>query len=119
MDKSGEWLAALAGLALAASSYYRWACRERVRRVQGWVRGYLAPRYGGEAPRGLMIDCSDDRNWPVLVSFDDPRGGPRIRLRFRCRGGHDTLRMVESGEGGPSLSGAAAAAGTSWKGGGV
>src|SRR5262249_29508685 len=56
-------MAALAALALAGFAIYRWRQRERARRVDRWVRDYLAARYGG-VPDGLHINCSDDRLWP-------------------------------------------------------
>jgi hypothetical protein len=97
MGTSAEWLAwvaVLAGLALAAFALHRRGCRRRVRRVEGRVNDYLSPRYGGKAPGGLHVDCSDDPLWPVLVSFDDPRGGPRVRLRFSCPGAGGTVSLI-------------------------
>src|SRR5262249_45798395 len=42
-------MAVLAALALAGFAVYRWRQRERARRVDRWVRDYLAARYGGGA----------------------------------------------------------------------
>jgi hypothetical protein len=97
MGKSAQVLvgmAAAAGLALIAFSYYRWQQRRRVRRVEEWVKDFLAARYG-EAPQPLHIDCSDDKLWPVLVSFLDPRTGIRHRLRFSCWGRDSTFSLLE------------------------
>lgn len=77
-------VAAAAGAA-AAFAVYRWRLWRRARRVDAWVRDYLARRFGG-APGSLHIDCSDDELWPVLVTFDDPDTGARRRLRFVCPG---------------------------------
>src|SRR5439155_510102 len=49
MDKSTEVFIAMVGLAvlgLAAFAVYRWRQRERVRRVERWVKDYLVMRYG-------------------------------------------------------------------------
>jgi hypothetical protein len=96
MNRSAEMLvlmAVLAGVALVAWACYRWACRRRVRLVQGWVRDELAGQRGGRLPGNLTIDCSDDRIWPVLVSFDAPEGG-RTRARYSCSRGRDSLRQI-------------------------
>lgn len=97
MDKSAQVLigmAALAGLALIAFSFYRWQQRRRVRRVEQWVKDFLAARYG-EAPQPLQIHCTDDKLWPVLVSFHDPRTGIRHRLQFGCWGPVSTYSLLE------------------------
>src|SRR4051794_16774442 len=75
-------LAALGAAALAGFAAYRWRCRRRARKVRAWVEGYLAARHGGQLPRGLRVNCSDDDLWPVLVDYDEPGTGPRPRLRF-------------------------------------
>ncbi len=88
MDRSVEALIGMAGLALlalAAFAVYRWRQRERVRRVEWWVKDYLVTRYGG-VPQDLHIHCTDDQLWPVLVSFDGPEAGVRRRLSFHCAG---------------------------------
>ena len=92
-------MAVLAALALAGFAVYRWRQRERARRVDRWVRDYLAARYGG-VPDGLRIDCSDDQLWPVLVSFDGRPGEPRQRLRFSCAGPTSSFALLsEEGAG--------------------
>src|SRR3954452_25172649 len=84
---------AVATGALAAFAVYRWRMRRRARRVDGWVRDYLAGHYG-RLPAGLHVDCSDDGLWPVLVAFDDPATGARRRLRFSCPGQGSALSLV-------------------------
>ena len=94
MDRVAEMLLLVASAAaLAGWAAYRWACRGRSARVRGWVRDHLAGRHGGSPPGNLDIACSDDRLWPVLVSFDAPGGG-RTHLRFFCPGGRDSIRQV-------------------------
>jgi hypothetical protein len=90
-------MAALAAAALAALALYRWRARKRARRVEGWVRGYLSDRYG-RLPEDLNVDCSDDRPWPVLVSFDSPATGARHRLQFSCPGANGTFRLLSETE---------------------
>jgi hypothetical protein len=85
-------VAALAVTALAAFAVYRWRQRQRVRRVEQWVKDYLSVRYDGQ-PGRLSIDCSDDPLWPVLVAFDDPRTGAHHRLRFTCAGPASTFSL--------------------------
>ncbi len=100
MDNSVEALvliAASALVALAAFALYRWQQRKRVRRVEGWVGGYLVARYG-ELPDHLNINCSDDRLWPVLVSFDSPRTETRHRLQFGCWGPPSTFSLLSEKE---------------------
>jgi hypothetical protein len=88
MDQSvamlvGITAAALAGL--AAFTAYCWQQRSRVRRVKQWVTGYLHTRFGTPLNE-LSITCTNDRLWPVLARFDDPRTGTRHRLQFSCLG---------------------------------
>jgi hypothetical protein len=85
----------IAVFAVAAVGFaiYRQRLRMRARRVEGWVRGYLSDRYG-RLPDQLSINCSDDRLWPVLVAFDDPRSGGRHRLQFACPGPHSTFALL-------------------------
>src|SRR5689334_22747160 len=100
MDRSveisiGMAAAVIAGLLVYA--IYRWLQRRRVNRVEGWVKEYLSDRYG-ELPVPLHIDCSDDRLWPVLVDFADPRTGVRHRLQFTCDGAHSTFALLSEKE---------------------
>ena len=90
-------MAALVVVALAVFAVYRWRQRQRVRRVDGWVRDYLAGRYG-KLPNGLNVNCSDDTLWPVLVAFGDPLTGARRRLRFDCAGPRSTFSLLSETE---------------------
>jgi hypothetical protein len=88
MERSTEVLLGVSALVLAALTAfaaYRWQQRKRARRVEAWIREFLLARYGN-LPAHLTINCSDDHSWPVLVAFDDPRGGTRHRLQFACAG---------------------------------
>jgi hypothetical protein len=83
---------------LIAYAVHRRRQRGRARRVEQWVRGYLAGRYG-EVPARLHVNCSDDRLWPVLVDFSSPRTGVRHRLRFDCPGAGSSLSLLSEEEG--------------------
>jgi hypothetical protein len=100
MDRSAEvsiGMAVLALTALAAGAVYRWRMRDRVRRVETWVKGYLSDRYGG-LPDRLTINCSDDRTWPVLVGFDNLGTGTWHRLQFGCWGQPSTFSLLAEAE---------------------
>jgi hypothetical protein len=100
MDRSVEVLIGMAAVVIAGPlvyAIYRWLQRRRVNRVEGWVKEYLSDRYG-ELPAPLHIDCSDDRLWPVLVDFADPRTGVRHRLQFTCGGTHSTFALLSEEE---------------------
>ncbi len=84
-------------LALAAFTVYRWRERQRVRLVEWWVKDHLVARYGG-LPADLHIDCTDDRLWPVLVSFLGPEAGVRHRLQFFCSGPPSTFVLLSERE---------------------
>ena len=94
MDGSAAVLIGVAGsvVGLVAYAVYR-RQRGRARRVERWVREYLAGRYG-EVPAPLHVNCSDDRLWPVLVAFSSPRTGARHRLRFDCPGAGSSLSLL-------------------------
>lgn len=84
MDMIAEFvviIAVLLAAAVVALILYRRRCRERVWRVEAAVKEILRTRYG-EVPPQLMIHCSDDELWPVLVSFVSPRTDRRHRLQF-------------------------------------
>jgi hypothetical protein len=85
-------VAAVAAVALAAFAFYRWRQMGRVRGVNEWIGAYLRDRFGSPLDR-MSVNCSDDRLWPVLVGFDDPRTGLRHRLRFSCPGSAATLSL--------------------------
>jgi hypothetical protein len=89
--------AALAMAAPAAFALYRWLQRQRVHRVEKWVKEYLFARYG-ELPNHLNTDCSDDPLWPVVVAFEGPRTGNRHRLQFVCSGPSSTFCLLSEKE---------------------
>jgi hypothetical protein len=90
-------MAASAVTALAAFALYRLWQRKRARRVEWWVRDYLSARYG-RVPENLNVNCSDDRQWPVLVGFDSPKTGARHRLQFSCPGASSTFSLLSETE---------------------
>ncbi len=83
--------------ALAALAILRWRQRQRVRQVGLWVKDYLAHRNGGPAEQ-LAIHCSDDRLWPVLVTFRAPADGVRHTLQFSCPGQQSSLSLLSEKE---------------------
>ena len=96
MDNSVQVLIGMAVLAMLASAFvavYRWRQRQRVRQVTVWIGNYLSTRYG-KPPGGLTVNCSDDANWPVLASFDDPHNGARRSAQFACPGPQSTFALV-------------------------
>jgi hypothetical protein len=99
MERNMAALIGMVGLAvLAAFAVYRWRQRDRVRRVERWVKDYLVTR-GGQLPTNLHINCSDDTLWPVLVSFDGlPGGGTRHYLQFGCEGPVATFSLLSEKE---------------------
>jgi hypothetical protein len=102
MNPSTQLVIGLAGAAmtaLAAFAVDRWQQRACLRRVEAWVGGYLTDRYG--TPLGdLTVNCSDDRLWPVLAAFADPRTGVRHRLQFACAGRPSTFALQSETEDG-------------------
>ena len=100
MEHSAQVLVGMAALgltALAAFAVYRWRQKERIRRVEKWVKDYLCVRYG-ELPNHLSINCSDDLLWPVFVAFDGPRTGIRHSLQFSGGGTHSTFALLSEKE---------------------
>ena len=96
MEKSTAMLIRLATLGLLTLigfAVYRRRQRQRVCRVEGWVKDYLCARYG-ELPNQLSINCSDDPLWPVLVAFNAPRTGIRHRLQFTCGATRSTFALL-------------------------
>jgi hypothetical protein len=91
------WMAGLAITALAAFAVYRWRQRQRVRRVETWVKDYVSVHYGGP-PDHLNINCSDDPLWPVFVGFNNPRTGVRHNLQFACPGPPATFSLLSEKE---------------------
>jgi hypothetical protein len=49
-------------------------------------------------PGRLTINCTDDRQWPVLVAFDDPRTGIRHNLQFDCAGSPSSYSLLTEEE---------------------
>lgn len=100
MDNSVQVLIGMAVLATLASAFiavYRWRQRQRVRQVTSWIGNYLSNRYGKQ-PRALIVNCSDDTSWPVLVSFDDPNNGSRHTAQFACGEHQSTFALVSEKE---------------------
>jgi len=71
--------------AAVAFGVYRWIQNRRRDQVRAWFATFLLARYG-ETPRDLHIHCTDDRYWPVLVSFQLPSSRANYRLQFICAG---------------------------------
>jgi hypothetical protein len=100
MDSSVEVLIGMAAVVIAglvAFAIYRWRQQRRVHRVEEWVKKYLSDRYG-ELPASLRIDCSDDRQWPVLVDFTGPCPAVWHRLQFTCGGTRSTFALLSEKE---------------------
>lgn len=100
MDKSAQLLFGFAVLAIVVSVLfvvYRWRQRQRVRQVTAWVREFLSNRYG-QRPDALRVNCSDDGNWPVLVTFKDPHNGGRHTAQFACGGHQSTFALVSENQ---------------------
>jgi hypothetical protein len=87
---------ALVVMSLAAFPVYRWWQQRRVHKVEAWVKEYLFGRYG-ELPNDLHIDCSYDRLWPVLVTFDTPHTGLRHSMQFDCGRAQPAWLLVSEG----------------------
>ncbi|MBI3863875.1 MAG: hypothetical protein HY290_18450 [Planctomycetia bacterium] len=79
--------------ALAAFAGYRWRQRLRVRGIKLWIREFLSSRYGA-LPDLLNINCSDDRLWPVQVTFDRRHPATRTSLQFSCGGRPATYALL-------------------------
>jgi hypothetical protein len=100
MDTRVEILIGIAAVTVAvlfAYAIYRMRQRRRVHRVEMRVKEYLCGRFG-DLPASLHIDCSDDRLWPVLVDFANPRTGVRHRLQFHCPGAGSSLALLSDKE---------------------
>ena len=76
---------------------HRWLERRRTARVDFWIRDFVASRYG-ELLKDLHINCTDDRLWPVLVTFDRPTVGTRHLLHFACAGPQNTFGLASERE---------------------
>jgi len=83
--------------ALTAFGMYRWRRRRRIHEITNWIKSYLLARCG-EMPEHLHINCTDDRLWPVLVTFDRTRQGTRHSLQFRCSEARSTFVLLSEKE---------------------
>ncbi len=90
-------LALLLLMSMAVFAVYKWRQFTRGGRVDRWVKDFLFARYG-EMPKGLHINCSNDREWPVLVDFPAPRTGIRQNLAFSCSGPTSTYSLLSETE---------------------
>lgn len=91
----------IAGIAFAIHRRHE---AQRILQVEAWIREFLVGRYGG-LPDDLRINCTDDRLWPVLVSFNRKEQSTRHRLQFYCAGPQSSLALhSESEEQRPSAS---------------
>jgi hypothetical protein len=90
-------IALLVFSALAAFAVYKWCQRRRVLRVERWGKDFLSLRYG-QLPDHPNINCSDDRLWPVLVAFENPRTGSRHNLQFTCAGPESSFALLSDQE---------------------
>jgi hypothetical protein len=79
--------------AIAAAGTYRWLQHRRTSRIESWVEAHLLVRYG-KLPESLHIQCTNDRLWPILVSYDHPLSGDHHRLQFLCQETESTFRLV-------------------------
>ncbi|MFN0055843.1 MAG: hypothetical protein ACKV0T_27175 [Planctomycetales bacterium] len=95
MKNSFDILLCLGVLIAACVTFgaYRWSQIQRTTRIKGWIRDFLCGRYG-MLPEPLVIHCTDDRRWPVLVQFDRPSPATRHRLQFMCGGLPSSLTLI-------------------------
>jgi|GEM_PF-5334623 hypothetical protein len=87
----------LALLAIVLFAVYRWTQRRRIASVTAWIRSFLMARYG-TLPKNLYINCTEDRIWPVLATFDSKSGGTRHMLSFSCSGDAAQYRLLSEKE---------------------
>lgn len=85
-------IAAVAVVTVIAFVLYRLKNAERIRAVKERVRDHLRKHYG-EVPDELIVNCSDDERWPILVSFVEPRSHVVKRLQFKCSRSIATFRV--------------------------
>jgi hypothetical protein len=93
MNSTVSWIGAAVAVAIVAFAVYRSGERRRVQRIESWIKDYVAQRYG-DALADLHINCTDDRRWPVLVSFDRAATQTRHRLQFLCSGGNSEFALL-------------------------
>lgn len=83
-------------VAIVGFAVYRWKQHTRVRLINEWIAKYVDSHYGPCA--NFHINCSDDLNWPVLVSFDVPKTGIQHRLQFSCGSAATKYALLSSKE---------------------
>ena len=96
MTTTTQLIGIIAGMVvgvLATFAIYRATQRERVRRVQAWIKDYLFLNHLCDTPVDLNINCSNDQLWPVIVRFVDSQNGLRHCLQFMCSGSPSTFRL--------------------------
>jgi len=87
-------MAALTLLTLiSAFGAYRWMQNQRSAEIKSRVQSFRFDRYG-KLPEQLHVHNTDDRLWPILVSYLDPPSGRHHRLQFMCPGHISTFRLV-------------------------
>jgi len=86
-------MAALAIIAMAAFVAFASWQKHRHQQIVKWVQSFLSVRYGA-LPGALHINCSNDRLWPVLVTFETPHTGIRHSMQFSCGGTESSYAIV-------------------------
>lgn len=100
MDRNVEMLLGIVAIlvpAVVAIAVYRWRQRQRACHIAKEVKAFLLTRYG-ELPTNLNINCSDDRLWPVLVTFDRPGTDIRLLLQFAFPGHMSPASLLSEAE---------------------
>jgi hypothetical protein len=101
MTDMTQMLALAGGVAivgLIVLAIFRAQQRERVRRINAWVRDYLFLNHKSDFLRDLRINCSSDSLWPVIVRFIDSRTGVHHCLQFACSGSTSTFCLKSASE---------------------
>jgi len=88
----------LACILLTTFVLFRLSARNRVRLVTGWVREELQGRFGVTL-RAPSINCTENRQWPILVVVDCRPTGELHRIRYSCTGARDTLKVTSETQG--------------------
>ena len=100
MDRSVQVLVGITVLLLTVIVtvvVYRWRQRQRARHIVKEIEAFLLTRYE-ELPAHLNINASDDRLWPVLVSFDKPGTDIRLLLQFAFPGHMSRASLLSEAE---------------------
>lgn len=87
-------LATLGTTALIGWSALRQLHLQRRLAVMAYVRQYLRRGRHGQLPHQLLIQVSNDRSWPVLVSYLGDCGVIRHRLQFSCGGSRSAYALL-------------------------